>query len=267
LNILLVNNEQKKDTVHMVQHLEKWFTARGVKVDVQSLSLFQPVKKDIDLVMVLGGDGTILKVARELAGRNIPLLGVNMGTVGFLCNFEGHDIDRYLEPILAGRYTLEERMMLEVSLAEDDCPVYKSCCMNEIVARSHTTNMIKLEVSIDDEEIEPYRGDGIIIATPTGSTAYSLSCGGPVVDPRLDAIIMTPIASYKVTKRPLVIHPARVIRIKPLECQKAVISIDGQVNIDLRANYSIKVNTAPTRLKFAALNRRPFFTLVDRTGK
>jgi NAD+ kinase len=127
--------------------------------------------------------------------------------------------------------------------------------------------MISLKISIDDEEMEPYRGDGVIISTPTGSTAYSLSCGGPVVEPWLDAIIMTPISSYKVTKRPLVIHPARTIYIETQNCKQAVISIDGQVNIDFKANYKIEVRTAPTRLKFAAINRRPFFSLVDRTGK
>lgn len=266
MNILLVNNEQKKETVSMVQHLENWFTARNVKLEVQNLSLLKPGYKGIDLVMVLGGDGSILKAARELAG-DVPILGVNMGTVGFLCNFEGTEIDKYLEHIVAGYYTVEERMMLEVKVYEDTRMVYSCNCLNEMVARSHTTNMIKLKISVDDEEMEPYRGDGVIISTPTGSTAYSLSCGGPVVEPWLDAIIITPIASYKATKRPLVIHPQRTIYIEPQECHKAVISIDGQVNIDFRANYHIEVNTAPTRLKFAAINRRPFFTLVDRTGK
>lgn len=266
MNILLVNNEQKVETVSMVQNLKNWFTARDVKIETQNLSRLKPVNQDTDLVMVLGGDGTILKAARELAG-DVPILGVNMGTVGFLCNFEGIDIDKYLEPILAGYYTVEERMMLEVKVFEDSCLVYRCTCLNEMVARSHTTNMIKLKISVDDEEMEPYRGDGVIISTPTGSTAYSLSCGGPVVEPWLDAIIVTPIASYKATKRPLVIHPQRTIYIEPLECQKAVVSIDGQVNIDFKANYNIEVTTAPTRLKFAAINRRPFFTLVDRTGK
>lgn len=267
MNILLVNNAQKKETLNMVHRLEDWFTARNVNVDIQSSSLLQPVDMEKDLVIVLGGDGTILKVAREMAGRNVPLLGVNMGTVGFLCNFEGSEIDNYLEQIRERRYTVQERMMLEVSIYNEDGVVYSCNCLNEMVARSHTTNMIKLKISIDGEEMEPYRGDGIIISTPTGSTAYSLSCGGPVVEPGLDAIIMTPIASYKVSKRPMVIHPGRSIGVVPLECQKAVISIDGQVNIDFKANYSIRVKTATARLKLAAINSRSFFALVDRTGK
>lgn len=267
MNILLVNNARKPETQNMVQRLEKWFTIRNVNVDVRSSSQLEPITGEQDLVIVLGGDGTILKVAREIAGRDIPLLGVNMGTVGFLCNFEGSEIDNYLQSILERKYSIEERMMLEIDILDRDKIVYRCNCLNEVVARSDTSHMVKLKLRIDDEDMEPYRGDGIIISTPTGSTAYSLSCGGPVVEPGLDAIVMTPIASYKVTKRPMVIHPKRTIKIVPLECYKAVISIDGQVNIDFKANYVINVRTADTKLKLAAINNRPFFTLVDRRGK
>lgn len=267
MNILLVNNPQKKDTANMVEFLNNWFTARKVELEVQDLSQLGTVGNDTDLVMVLGGDGTILKVARELAGSNVPLLGVNMGTVGFLCNLEGSEINNYLDCILNKHYTVEERMMLQVKVYEDESTFYSCYCLNEVVARSCTPNMINLQVWVDDEEMEPYRGDGVIVSTPTGSTAYSLSSGGPVVEPSLDAIIITPVSSYKATKRPLVVHPSRTIHIKTQESLRTIVSIDGQVNLDFKSNYKIEVNTAPARLKFAAIKRRPFFRLVDRTGK
>jgi NAD+ kinase len=158
-------------------------------------------------------------------------------------------------------------MMLEVNIYKESNLLYRCNCLNEMVAKSNTSNMIKLSISVDQEEMEPYRGDGIIISTPTGSTAYSLSCGGPVVEPGLEAILLTPIASYKTSKRPMVIHPQRTINLVPLQYQSAVISIDGQVNIDFKQNYQIKIRKAPARLKLAVINQRPFYTLVDRRGK
>lgn len=248
----------------MAARVAKWFDTREATVEVRSASLLQSIGEDKDLIIVLGGDGTILRAARELGGRETPLLGVNMGNVGFLCNLEGRELEKYLEQILARRYALEERMILEIDIYDGDNHIYCGHCLNELVARSSTGNMIRLDICIDEEEIEHYRGDGIIISTPTGSTAYSLSSGGPVVDPRLGAIILTPIASHRLSQRPMVLHPGRSLSIVPRDCRKALISIDGQVDIDFKANYKIRIQTAAGKLKLAKLKERPFFTLVDR---
>ncbi|MGI5921331.1 MAG: NAD(+)/NADH kinase [Syntrophomonadaceae bacterium] len=263
MKILLVENSDKQDTVIKAARISAMAAQMGVETVIANVATLDNSHQDSDLIIVLGGDGTILRAAREFFREDIPILGVNMGTVGFLSNIMGCELEKYLSRIINQDFTLDERMMLEVIIFEKDKVVNRVCCLNDLVIRSITPSMMNLKVTIDGQEVEPYRCDGLIVATPTGSTAYSLSAGGPIVDPDMDALIVTPLASYMLTKRPMVVDARKSIEIYPMDCKQGFISIDGQVIINLDANHCIQVRRAQQKSKFVAVKYRPFFEILD----
>jgi NAD+ kinase len=263
LKILVVSNAKKQDTVIRAAKLADKLVKSKIEAEITDVTSLNNSHKNIDFIIVLGGDGTILKVAREFFGKDVPILGVNMGTVGFMSNIRGDELDMYFDQIISGKFTLNERMMLEVVVFENSNVINRVSCLNEMVVRSLTSNIINLQVAINNQKFEPYRCDGVIVATPTGSTAYSFSSGGPVVDPDMDALILTPIASYMLTKKPMVIDADKVIEIVPDETQKVIISIDGQVITNLNSNYSIKIKKAKQKLKLVNVRERSLFHILD----
>jgi NAD+ kinase len=264
VKILLVNNADKQDTVVMAAKVAARLTELDIETKVINVGVLDSFNEDVDLIIVLGGDGTILRVAREFFKEAVPILGVNMGTVGFLSNIIGDELENYLDHIIAGEFNIDERMMLEVTICDPDRIFYQACCLNDLVVRSNAANIINLQVAINNQQYEPYRCDGIIIATPTGSTAYSFSSGGPVVDPDMDAFIITPISPYMLAKRPAVIDAGKVIEITPTDNHEAVISIDGQLNIiTLKSNYSVRIKKAEQKLKFINVRERSIFYVLD----
>jgi len=204
--------------------------------------------EDPDLLIVLGGDGTILRAVRKYAHKNLPVLGINMGTVGFLSNIEVDELDHYLERLITGDYVIDQRMMLKIDIYEDDKLIDSVYSLNELVIRAASSRMVTFKLIIDEEKSGVYRGDGLIIASPTGSTAYSLSAGGPICDPQLDAFIITPIAPYLIYKRPIVLSPRRILKLTSFVCDNANICIDGQIKRDLNEHSSIVVKKADFKL-------------------
>ncbi|HEX3010694.1 MAG TPA: NAD(+)/NADH kinase [Syntrophomonadaceae bacterium] len=263
MKILVVSNAKKQDTVIKAAKLADKLIKSKIEAEITDVTTLNNSHKNIDLIIVLGGDGTILKVAREFFCKDVPILGVNMGTVGFMSNIMGDELEKYMDRIITGKFTLNKRMMLEVTICEDEHIVNRVICLNEIVVRSLYSNIINLQVAINNQKFEPYRCDGVIVATPTGSTAYSFSSGGPVVDPDMKALIITPIAPYMLTKRPMVIDADKIIEIIPPEAQKVLISIDGQVITNLNSNYSIKIKKAEQKLKFVNVRERSLFHILD----
>lgn len=263
MKILLVNNTDKQETIAMAEQVAARLQTINVKVGICNLNTLVNYHGDMDLIIVLGGDGTILRVAREFFREHVPILGVNMGTVGFLSNIKGNELNQYLNKIVAGKYSLDERMMLQVTVCEGDRVADRVCCLNELVVKTVTSSMLKLQIFINAQKLEPYRSDGVIVATPTGSTAYSFSCGGPIVDPDMDALIITPIASYMLTKRPVVVDSHKVIEIIPAECKEGIISIDGQVIIKINANSTIRIKKADEKLQLLKIKEPSFFDVLD----
>ncbi|MEN6462546.1 MAG: NAD(+)/NADH kinase [Syntrophomonas sp.] len=263
MKILVVSNAKKQDTVIRAAKLADKLVKSKIEAEITDVTSLNNSHKNIDFIIVLGGDGTILKVAREFFCKDIPILGVNMGTVGFMSNITGDELEKYFDQIINGEFTLNERMMLEVTVCDGNNVINRVFCLNEMVVRSLASNIINLQVSINNQKFEPYRCDGVIVATPTGSTAYSFSSGGPVVDPDMEALILTPIASYMLTKRPMVIDADKIIEIVPAETQKVIISIDGQVITNLNSNYSIKIKKAKQKLKFVNIRERSLFHVLD----
>lgn len=262
MKILVVNNRYKEATEYMAVQLADQLKALHFEVLIDNGKM-EPVQSNPELIIVLGGDGTILRAARQYGQTGIPILGVNMGTVGFLSNIEINELEFYLDRLLGLDYSIDERMMLEISVYNDQALASQVFCLNEVVFKSPTPRMLSFVLDISGQVMSTYRGDGLIVASSTGSTAYSLSAGGPVVDPSLEAFVVTPIASHITSKRPLVVAPERVLSLTPLECREAVICIDGQVKIDFEPEYRIIVKRAQHKLKLINLKRKPFYNLID----
>jgi NAD+ kinase len=180
---------------------------------------------DVDMMVAIGGDGTILRTQSFISGKKIPLIGINMGTVGFLTEIDPENAFKALEEVLAGNYFVERRNQLLV-WHNHELP----SALNEVVMMTRKpAKMLHIQVSVDDEIVEELRADGLIVATPSGSTAYSMSAGGPIIDPRVKAFIIVPICPFKLGARPTVVSDDSIIKVKLLrEGKKAVAVIDGQ---------------------------------------
>jgi NAD+ kinase len=178
------------------------------------------------LILSFGGDGTLLRTARIIGERHVPILGINMGPgLGYLTELGIHDLPHSLDKILSGKYRVEDRMMISATVERDSSPV--SHALNDIVVgHAQVSRTLNIELMIDRYPVTTYRCDGIIIATPTGSTAYSLSVGGPIVERKLNAMIVTPISPHTLTLRPVVISDQRVVEIRPKGA--ASLAADGE---------------------------------------
>jgi NAD+ kinase len=202
----------------------------------------------VDLVAVLGGDGTLLAVARALGDRSVPILGVNLGTMGFMAETARDELFPALDAIFAGRFRSEARMRLDVTVEHDGTQLGRYVALNDaVIARTALSRMIDLETHADGMEVTTYHADGLIVATPTGSSAYSLSAGGPLVLPTIEAIMLTPICSHTLTQRPLVLPPHCEIGIRVQDTRggEVHVTVDGQVGCQLRDDDCVRVCRSP----------------------
>ena len=217
----------------------------------------------VDLLVVLGGDGTLIHAAGLCAGREVPILGVNMGTLGFLTEFSRDRVWEALDAALAGKLHASRRLMLSAEARRGGTVLLSGTVLNDVVvSREALSRLARLDVSVDSSEAATYEADGLIIATPTGSTAYSLSAAGPIVYPTLDAILLTPICPHALTQRPLVLPPDSPIHVRLVSGGKMFVSLDGSEGSPLEAGDEVQVRTAPHRtvlLKNPELN--PFAIL------
>ena len=215
-----------------------------------------------DVALSLGGDGTFLGAARRLADANIPIVGVNLGRLGFLTEFSVADLREHLQGILAGKLTILRRMLLEVRVcrgSEKAC--FTSPAMNEVaIVAGEPFRMIELSVQRNSEHVCTFSGDGLVLATPTGSTAYTLSAGGPILEPSLDAIAVTPVAPHSLSMRPLVVNAEHTVSVTPLRSNVGTrASIDGQITFPLLEGDVVEVKRGRHRLPVVQNPRWPFF--------
>lgn len=262
MTILLVNNRFNERTEIKAQEIAEKLKARGIEVAIDN-GPDAYYAADIDGIVVLGGDGTVLRAARQYGQRKRPVMAVNMGTVGFLSSIDLNKFDNYLEAFIQGNYMIDERIMLEVSIFRQDSLVKRVFCLNEIVVKSGTPRMLNLSLHIDGEVSLDYQGDGLIMATSTGSTAYSLSAGGPILEPELENLVITPIASNMLNARPLVLGSNRVLSLTPLQYQDAIISMDGQVSMELKQDSRIEVKKAGEKLQLIRFREANFFLAIN----
>jgi NAD+ kinase len=230
----------------IVRELQKWLQDRGVEVLLgreAGLATGLPgmvrseLADQVDLVIVLGGDGTLLAVARAVGERRVPILGVNLGTLGFLAEISQDELFPTLEDVLAGRLRTETRMRLDVRVEHDGRELGRYLALNDaVIAKTALSRMIDLETWTDNVEVTTYHGDGVIAATPTGSSAYSLSAGGPLLLPGIGAIVLTPICPHALTQRPIVLPESCRVEIVVLDTRggEVHLTVDGQVGRELR---------------------------------
>lgn len=221
-------------------------------VDGTTTLPFAELVERVDLMIVIGGDGTLLRTGRKLAGRDIPLLGVHHGRLGFLVDVRPERMHDGLGAVLSGQFVVEQRLTLEATIEGDDSPQGAFCAINDVVVRAASgIRMIEFETWLGDEFISAHRADGFIIATPTGSTAYALSSGGPVMHPGLQAIAMVPVCPHTLSDRPLVVGagPTVRVRIAGKPADGAMMTCDGQVERPLRAGQTVAVRASDWRLR------------------
>ncbi|MCD6505270.1 NAD(+)/NADH kinase [Candidatus Poribacteria bacterium] len=211
-----------------------------------------------EALIALGGDGTILNLVRLPGFDKVPILAVNLGGLGFMTEIKRNEIEEALEDLMAGRFSLDERMLLKVEVLEDDEIVLSSLALNEVVVKGFV-RMIHLDAFIDGEHLATYPADGLIIATPSGSTAYSLSAGGPILHPNLDAILLCPICPHALTIRPFVAKSDSIVTVRfPLRDGSALVIIDGRETHKFGPHSSVRVRKSDKRLKLIRSARRGY---------
>ena len=251
--VLILANYSKPGVSDQVGILEPWIRQRAEVV--ATLSVDQLGDRNLppaDLCIVLGGDGTLLAAARALARTDTPLLGVNMGKLGFLAEFNIEQMREHFDDVLAGKIPPTRRMMLEVSVQQRDEETFSSPAANEVaISAGKPFRMIDLDVSRGSEKIAKYLGDGLLIATPTGSTGYNMSVGGPIIEPTLDAVVISPLAAHTLSMRPIVVQSDQPIGVRAVRVNEGTsVMVDGQLTCGLCNGDVIEIRRAdyPTRI-------------------
>ena len=265
----------RPDARAVVRELTTWLTARGleVAVDHQTGSLLPEgaavverarLPAQVDLIVVLGGDGTLLSVARLVKGLDVPILGVNLGGLGFLTATTLEALYPTLERVLGGEYAAEDRMVLAASLARAGETVAEYQALNDVViAKGALGRLIDLEVAVEGQMVTAYRADGLIIATPTGSTAYNLSAGGPILFPPMDAVVLTPICSHALTNRPIVLPGTARLEVTLLtDTPDVALSLDGQPGLAFTRKDVVRVQRADSRIRLIRDPQKTYFQVL-----
>ncbi len=217
----------------------------------------------VDVLLVLGGDGTLLSMARLVGDLNVPILGVNLGGLGFLTALTIDELFPALEALLHGDLLVEERMMLAARVTRQGERLSEYVALNDVViTKSAMSRIINLDVSVHGQFATAYRADGLIVSTPTGSTAYCLSAGGPIVFPTMDAVVLTPICSHTLTNRPIVLPGGEPIDVTLQSDQDVMLTMDGQVGFHLKRGDRVEVRQAAARIRLLRVPQKHFFSVL-----
>jgi NAD+ kinase len=218
----------------------------------------------VDLLLVLGGDGTMISAARLLGQRQVPVLGINYGNLGYLAEFRMEEMFPALEYILAGDYRLEHREMLAVELFRGEERLMQSRVLNDVVInKSALARIIEIEAYLDGQFVNSFRADGLIVSTPTGSTAYNLSAGGPVIYPSMNAVVITPICPFTLSNRPIVVPNDALIELRlQTPDEEVVLTLDGQVGQPLAAGDRVLIGKSETTFDIVTPTNRNYFDVL-----
>jgi len=271
----IVAKVDRPEAQEVVPRLVEWLTDRGKQVvlEKETAELIANPKTAVrksdlpaqaDLLVVLGGDGTLLSMARLVGDLGVPILGVNLGGLGFLTATTEAELFPTLDALFRGEMMVEDRMMLAAQVFRQDERLTEYVALNDVViTKSAMSRIITLAVSVEGQYATGYRADGLIVSTPTGSTAYSLSAGGPIVFPTMEAVVLTPICSHTLTNRPIVLPANLRIEITLLtEQQEVMLTLDGQVGVALKERDIVQVRQASPRIRLVRDPRRHFFSVL-----
>jgi len=267
----LVVNSNKGRVAGVVDKLICWLDDQKVRVLLnEETAAFlerqgegmptRELAKTCDCLMVWGGDGTLLNCARQTASTGTPIFGVNLGRLGFLTEVDLPDLREKMQALIAGQFTIEERMMLEATVLRDDIQVDQSVGLNDaVVAKGAFSRTIRLNIRVNGEFVGGFAGDGVIIASPTGSTAYSLSAGGPIISPEVHVLLITPICPHSLSNRPIVIAPDSEVEVQVLpSAGEVMLTMDGQYGFSLQANDRVIVKKADVKARFLKISKTSF---------
>lgn len=241
----------QKDLIDLAAHLgahgmDVWIekhTAQHAQISRYQIIALQDIGATADLAIVMGGDGTMLSVARSLIDADVPLVGINRGRFGFLTDLRAEDMLSEIDKILAGDFIREPRMLLATQVVRNGQVVHSSHALNDVVIKSGL-RLIELEVNIDTKFVYRQRSDGLILSTPTGTTAYALSAGGPILHPNLEAISLVPICPHTLSNRPIAVNSSSVIEVTVMHFSEAQLSMDGQMQNALEIGDKIVIRRA-----------------------
>jgi NAD+ kinase len=277
LVIGLIPNLQKPGVVTVCSELLAWLHGRGIGVLLSKQGALCLKRTDIgaldeemaqrcDLIAVLGGDGTLLSVIRRWPFWGVPVLGINLGNLGFLTEIELPDLYSGMERVLSGDYFVQERMMLRALVQRGERVVDELYALNDVVVtKGAFSRMLHLELFIEHQFVDLLPADGVIVATPTGSTAYSLSAGGPIVDPSINALLLTPICAHSLHSRPMVIAPENRLMVKVhAQHDDIVLTMDGQETSRLLPEDQVTIARASMTARLVKLPPRSFYDVVRR---
>jgi NAD+ kinase len=272
----IISRPRREDIARVVPPLIKWLQTRHVDVlcdretgdCIGSLAGQTLPREELpartDLLIVLGGDGTLLAAARLAAERGVPILPVNLGGLGFLTTVSQEEMYPVLDEIFEGKNRVSDRVMLEAEVVREGKVIRRQIALNDAVLnKAALARIMDLELRVNGEYVTTYKADGLILSTPTGSTAYSLSAGGPIVYPLVEAFVVTPICPHTLTNRPLVIPDAATIEVN---CQAgdhgATLTLDGQVGIEVGPGDRVVVRKAPQKLHLLRASRKTYFEIL-----
>lgn len=271
----IFSKPRKEEIRAVVPRLAEWLRQRKVEILFNSAaaSCFTPQEKEtqpeemaarVDLLIVLGGDGTLLAAARQFTDREVPILAVNLGGMGFLTSVTLDETFPLLEVVFAGKHRLSLRMMLQAEVQRDGKIIEQQRALNDaVLAKAAMSRILDFDVFADGEFLARYRADGLIVSTPTGSTAYSLAAGGPILVPVLHAFVLTPICPHMLTNRPLVLPDTVKIELdfSALD-EPAYLTLDGQVGVELQRGDRVMVSKSASRVMLVRPQEKTFFKVL-----
>jgi len=271
----IIANTDKERSPEYVAQLRDWLLGRGLevfldqgiaeKMDGASGLSRKELAAQSDLLVVFGGDGTMLRTARSVAEFDIPIVGINAGGLGYLTEVNLNEMTDAMERILRGDFSTEKRMMLDVLVKRQGRdPVRESHILNDVVInRADLSRIVDLETAVDDRFLTTFKADGLIIATPTGSTAYSLSAGGPIVFPEQDSIVLNPICPHTLSNRPIILPATAVMKVTLWSKEAgATVTLDGQTTFTLRSGDSVTVRRSPFVTNLVASPHRDYMEIL-----
>lgn len=272
---LIVTNQDKDKDCRVTREIQRYIVSRGRKCQLaEPLAGTDPVQtgytdltklqEDIDCVIVLGGDGTFIQTVRDFAGLDIPLVGVNMGTVGFLTTIEVDSLQDSLDALIDGDYTIQNRILLRGEVYREGHRLQKSIAFNDvIVTRSGFSRLVELKIYVNNQLLDIYAADGVIISTPAGSTGYNLSAGGPVVFPETEMMIITPICPHSLSARSVVVPAEARIKVevgrrRKTQKEEALVTYDGDTVFELESSDVVEIIQASKKVPVVNIRQKNF---------
>lgn len=273
--VAITLNPARKDVFEKAKPVFKWLQKKKVDIlvsrdifpsnfDQAKVTTKEDIRKEAELIISLGGDGTLFRAARDFSPWEIPILGINLGGLGFLTEIALDEFEKGLESVLSKNFTIEKRMMLEAFIISSTQKPLNFIALNDVViSKVYLPRIVSLKTFISGELITTYSADGLIISTPTGSTAYSLSAGGPIVHPNLEVIILSPICAHTLAIRPLIISHRESIRVVPEPpVRDILLTIDGQIGHSIKEGDEIEVKKSSCQAKLVRLKEKSFFKIL-----